>query len=831
MRVSPRSEPPQLESGTDPSQPACALAHGAVLRVVPVPALGRVTALDYLPPPSCVAIEPGTRVLIPVGSRRCMGVVSEILARSEAPGRLKEVVTVLEDAPVFDEPLFRLVRWMAEYYLAPLGEAIGTALPGPLRIETERLAELVAPGPDTAPPDGLAAEIVSALHNDGAIELTVLRQRFGAAAAAVVARMRRKGLVRLVERVRRETAPIRHAVSYEARNREDAPSLLARRPALQKLYAYLCAHPLRRASAAELRASFPSAAAKLRDLVAAGLVHTRQEEIYRSVLPPLSGPDHPVTLNAAQRTAVEAVERSRTTGFRTFLLHGVTGSGKTEVYLHAIAGARQRQRTALVLVPEISLTHQLVDRVRARFGEQVAVLHSQLSTGERWDEWRRIARGEAAIVIGARSAIFAPLRDVGVIVVDEEHDAAYKQADGVHYNGRDVAVMRAKLSDCPVLLGSATPSMESFHNARTGRYRLLELPERVASRPLPSVELVDLRHPERTVTPVLSPRTAAAIEANLTAAGQSLIFLNRRGFANFLQCRACGEPLMCPNCSVTLTWHRRWRALRCHYCGHTVPPPERCPECGEPALESWGTGTEQVETRLREAYPNARIARMDRDTTRRKGSQARLLSEWANGKLDILVGTQMIAKGHDIPGVTLVVVLLADLSLNFPDFRAAEQTFQLLAQVAGRAGRGERAGRVIVETLQPMHYSLQAAARHDFAAFATQELAARQELDYPPFARLLLLRFEGERQIAVDDLAAQVARRLRDLAASAFTVLGPAPAPLERLRGRYRRQILLRGRNGSALRRAAREIIAAFYGSARKHSIRLIVDVDPYNML
>jgi primosomal protein N' (replication factor Y) (superfamily II helicase) len=518
-------------------------------------------------------------------------------------------------------------------------------------------------------------------------------------------------------------------------------------------------------------------------------------------------------------------------GFQTFLLHGVTGSGKTEVYLHAVAGARKRQHTALVLVPEISLTHQLVDRTRARFGEQVAVLHSQLSTGERWDEWRRIARGEAAIVIGARSAIFAPLRDIGIIVVDEEHDGAYKQADGVHYNGRDVAVMRGKLSACPVLLGSATPSMESFHNARSGRYRLLELPERVASRPLPSVELVDLRDPQRTVTPVLSPRTAAALEANLATAGQSLILLNRRGFANFLQCRACGDPLMCPNCSVTLTWHRRWRALRCHYCGHTIAPPERCPECGEPALETWGAGTEQVEARLREAYPGARIARMDRDTTRRKGSQARLLSDWANGRLDILVGTQMIAKGHDIPGVTLVVVLLADRSLNFPDLRAAEQTFQLLAQVAGRAGRGERAGRVIVETLQPMHYSLQAAARHDFAAFAAQELAARRELDYPPFARLVLLRLEGERQEQVEELAAQAAVRLRELAARRFTVLGPAPAPLERLRGRHRRQILLRGRSGTALRRAARETLEALHDNVRKQSVRLIVDVDPYHML
>jgi len=790
-----------------------------------------LTALDYLPPAGHAAVAAGTRVLIPVGSRRCMGLVCASVAKSEAPGPLREAIAVLEEEPVLDARLLQLVRWMADYYLAPLGEAIATALPGALRIETERRAELADPQPEAEVPRGLATEVAALLRAEGSLPLSTLRQRLGPGAPSAVERMRRRGFVRLVERVRREAAPTRHISLYEALAREDTGDRLARRPALRALYDYLRGHPLRRADAAELRASFPNAAAKLRELVTAGLVRRRSEEIYRPVLPPVAGPDRPVTLTAAQQEAVSAVAGALETGFATFLLRGVTGSGKTEVYLHAIAAALTRHRGALVLVPEISLTHQLVDRVRARFGEQVAVLHSQLGPGERWDEWRRIARGEAAIVIGARSAVFAPLRQPGVIIVDEEHDAAYKQADGVHYQGRDVAVMRGKLSDCPVLLGSATPSMESFHNAQGGRYRLLELPERVTARPLPEVELVDLRDPKRTGTPVLSPPVTAALEANLITSGQSLILLNRRGFANFLQCRACGDPLMCPNCSVTLTWHRRWRALRCHYCGHTVPPPEQCPECGEPALEIWGTGTEQVEARLREAYPAARIARMDRDTTRRKGSQARLLADWARGRLDILVGTQMVAKGHDIPGVTLVAVLRADLSLNFPDFRAAEQTFQLLSQVAGRAGRGDRAGRVLVETLQPNHYSLQAAARHDFAAFATQELAARRELEYPPFSRLVLLRFEGERREEVDELAGQAATRLRRLAGRPFTVLGPAPAPLERLRQRHRRQILLRGRSGPALRRAAGEIVQAFHDNARRHAVRLIVDVDPYNML
>jgi primosomal protein N' (replication factor Y) len=516
-------------------------------------------------------------------------------------------------------------------------------------------------------------------------------------------------------------------------------------------------------------------------------------------------------------------------GFVPALLLGVTGSGKTEVYLRVVAEVLRRQRTALILVPEISLTHQLVDRVRARFGDDVAVLHSQLNDGERWDEWRRIARGEASIVIGARSAVFAPLRNLGVIIVDEEHDASYKQADGVHYGGRDVAVMRAKLVGCNLLLGSATPSMESFYNAQTGRYRLIELPKRVESRPLPEVEVLDLRGP--STPPPISKQLAAAIDANLAAGGQTLLFLNRRGFANFLQCRACGEPVMCPNCSVTLTAHRRWRALRCHYCDYTIPPPPQCKECGEPALHEWGVGTEQLETMLAEMFPAARIGRMDRDTTRRKGSLQSILAKWSARKLDVLIGTQMVTKGHDIPGVTLVGVVLADQSLSFPDFRAPERTFQLLAQVAGRAGRGDVPGRVLVQTLQPEHYSLRAARQHDFQGFAQRELASRRGLAYPPFSRLILLRIEGEQATEVERIATQAATALRELAGRDFGVLGPAPAPIERLRQRYRRQILLRGRSGSKLRHAAATVAEKLRDLARQRDVRLIIDVDPQHML
>jgi len=802
-----------------------------IARVVLVPAPGGLAPLDYRLPAGCESVASGTRVLVPLGTRRSMGVVIDVGAQASDAATLRDIIAVLDPEPVLDVSLLKLVHWMADYYLAALGEAFATALPGALRIDTERVVTLQAGATDAGRLPPLQQRIVSQLAG-GDCNAASLSRQLGAGTTAALRRLQQRGVVRVVERLRREAVPTRRVRVYESAVRvDDDDARLQRRPALQALYRYLRDHPLHRAPAHELRNSFANAHVKLRALSDAGLVRMREEETYRVVLPPVAAVDRPVTLTAAQETAVDAVVGAVDEGFVPWLLWGVTGSGKTEVYLRIVAALRARGRSALILVPEISLTHQLVERVRARFGDDVAVLHSQLGVGERWDEWRRIARGEARIAIGARSAAFAPLRDLGVIIVDEEHDPAYKQTDGVHYHGRDVAVMRAKLSGCPLILGSATPSMESFFNATQGRYRLLELPDRVEARPLPPVSLLDLRPSAGRRVDPLTAELAAALAANHAAGGQSLLFLNRRGFANFLQCRACGDPVMCPNCSVTLTFHHKWRALRCHYCDHTVPPPTHCASCGEPALETWGVGTEQLEALLRERLHGARVARMDRDTTRRKGSQEALLRAWSTGSLDVLIGTQMITKGHDVPGVTLVGVIHADASLNFPDFRAAERTFQLLTQVAGRAGRGERPGRVFVQTLQPRHYSLQAAAAHDFASFAAAELAARREVGYPPYARLILLRIEGPQLAHVERVAIEAAQALRTGAADKYHVLGPAPAPLERLRQRYRRQILLRGRSGAALRAAVAEVLPAVRTSARSGDVRLIVDVDPYSML
>ncbi|MGH7899001.1 MAG: replication restart helicase PriA, partial [Candidatus Binatia bacterium] len=524
-------------------------------------------------------------------------------------------------------------------------------------------------------------------------------------------------------------------------------------------------------------------------------------------------------------------------GFAAFLLHGVTGSGKTEVYLRAAAEVLAAGRGVLIVVPEIALTHDLVGQVCARFGGTVAVLHSGLSDSERFDEWRRLARREARVAVGVRSAVFAPVPHLGLLIVDEEHDGAYKQEDGLRYNARDLAVVRARNAGCPVVLGSATPSIESHYNAEIGRYRLLELRERIENRPLPLVEVIDLKS-ERAEgeAAIFAPRLRDALIANFASGGQTLLFLNRRGFAHYLQCTLCGHVIGCPNCSVTLTFHLGRRRLCCHHCDYQLRAPELCPECTSPRLRDFGIGTEQVEAVVRTLVPRARVARMDRDTTARKGSGAKLLADWRSGRIDVLIGTQMVTKGHDVPGVTLVGVVAPDQALNFPDFRAAERTFQMLTQVAGRAGRGDQRGAVLVQTYRPTHYAIRFAIEHDFLGFAAAELGFRQGLGYPPFARLAHLRFDGPDAARVERRARELTGRLRAENARRprlrqAAILGPAPAPLERLRNRFRWQVLVKGRDPKILQSLLRPVIADLVSEVRSSGVRAAVDVDPYGML
>ena len=536
-----------------------------------------------------------------------------------------------------------------------------------------------------------------------------------------------------------------------------------------------------------------------------------------------------VTLTDEQQVALDRfVAMAREARFQVAVLYGVTGSGKTQVYLRLADAVRRAGRRVLILVPEIALTPAMAALVRAAFGDQVAIQHSGLSAGERHDQWHRIRRGDVSVVVGTRSAVFAPIEDLGLVIVDEEHDTSYKQDESPRYHGRDVAIVRAQQAGALVVLGSATPSLETFQHASTGRYTLVTLTRRVLDRPLASVRVVDMREVFAAEGPdaVLSPALRAALAARLADGEQSVVLLNRRGYAAAYFCRACAASLECPHCSITLTVHRAARRAECHYCDYGRPLPPACPACGGEFLDYRGVGTERIEAEVQAAVPAARVARVDRDTTRRKGAIDAVLRRFGARELDVLVGTQMIAKGHDFPEVTLVGVVSADIGLGVADFRAAERTFQLLTQVVGRAGRGSRPGEAIIQTLYPRHYGVALAARQDYAAFFEAELGYRKAMHYPPMLSLVnLVVRASSAAIAMRD-AIQLARALR-LGRPPFEVLGPAAAPLPRLRGDYRVQVILKGTKRTAMRQAVERALAQYPALAR----RTTVDVDPLTML
>jgi len=545
------------------------------------------------------------------------------------------------------------------------------------------------------------------------------------------------------------------------------------------------------------------------------------------------GRDASRELTDEQRRAVDELFALADTGeFRVALLHGVTGSGKTELYLRLAERVCGSGRQVLLMVPEIALTPSVAALFRGAFGDRVAIQHSALSDGERHDQWHRIRRGEVDVVIGTRSAVFAPLDRLGLVIVDEEHDSSYKQEETPRYHGRDVAIVRASRERALVVLGSATPSMESYQNAAAGKYVRITLERRVLDRPLAAVRLVNMRTEYADEGPdiVISRDLAAAIEDRLARREQVLVLLNRRGYSTAVFCRQCGDTFECPNCSVSLTVHRAhggWRA-RCHYCNHSVTVPKACRKCAAPYLEHKGFGTERIEERLREQFPGARIGRVDRDSVRRKGMLTHLLSKFSSGELDVLVGTQMIAKGHDFPGVTLVGVISADVGLGLADFRASERTFQLLTQVAGRAGRGERTGEAIVQTLYPEHYSIQLACRQDYPAFFEREVVYRRGMRYPPFVALINGVVRGRSFEDAMQLAREIVRRLEPAtAAGTFAILGPAPAPLGRLRGEHRVQFFLKGTRRADMRIALMQVVAGMPEIRR----RLTIDVDPLSVL
>ncbi|MFO0849372.1 MAG: primosomal protein N' [Gemmataceae bacterium] len=554
-------------------------------------------------------------------------------------------------------------------------------------------------------------------------------------------------------------------------------------------------------------------------------------------LPPgADAPGSPLILNADQAAAWASVRAAVTAGgFHAFLLHGVTGSGKTEIYLRAIEEVVRQGKEAIVLVPEISLTPQTIERFRGR-GGSVAVLHSNLTDAERGGYWRRIAAGHAQVVVGARSAVFAPTRKLGLIVIDEEHETSFKQESTPRYHARDVAVMRARLADVPILLGSATPSLESWHNVERGAYTKLSLPKRVEDRPLPGVQVIDLRHEPKTngKPGAIGPTLDAAMRQALKAGGQVMLFLNRRGFSTHVHCPGCGHVAQCRHCDLALTFHRTKAALACHYCGWETPPILKCPQCGKSTIRYQGMGTEKLQAEIEAAFPGKVVQRMDSDTMSKPGSHQRVLDAFRDGLIHILLGTQMIAKGLDFPNVTLVGVVNADVGLHLPDFRAAERTFQLLAQVAGRTGRGDRGGRVMIQTFTPDHPCVELAAKHDFEGFARLELATRKQHDYPPYHRLARLIVRSEKEPAAGAFADQLAGAFREAVARharrgpAVRVLGPAECPVFKLNNFYRFHFQLQAENSGALHDVLREVLAV---AKPPHGVEFQVDVDPFSML
>lgn len=799
-----------------------------------------------LPPSLAAGVVPGMRVVVPLGPRRVTGYVlgfPGVAAVDEQ--RLRDVVDLLDAAPLLSPELLELAQRAARYYAQPPGEMLRAALPAGINVSGRRTVRLVpqapgfglqAAGPEESPPRARQRQgLLAVLGPEPRLCAEVLRQAGQGSRMQDLLELERQGLVELgfdlpQPRVRtRRVTQVRHrATSPETRHRlgrrqQEVLALLAERQQL---------------TLEELRGLVPVPLATLRGLAAHGLLELAEVEEPRDPFrrDPVV-PDHPPRLTPGQEAVLAPIGQAlQCGGFSPFLLHGETGSGKTEVYLEAIRQARALQRSALVLVPEISLTPQLAGRFRARFGDLgVAVLHSGLSEGERYDQWRRIRSGEVGIVVGARSAVFAPLQRLGVIVVDEEHDPSYHQDEAPRYDARNLALLRGQSCQAVVILGSATPSLESHRNALQGRYRRLELKGRPTGGGLPAVELVDLRAAlpaDRSGVP-WSPQLLQAMADTLAAKEQIILFLNRRGYAPVVVCKGCGEAVTCPSCSVALTFHKGAGLLRCHYCDHGRRPPEVCPACGGGPLLLLGLGTEKVEAAVRALFPAARVARLDRDTVSRRGIEA-LIRAVREGEVDVLIGTQMVAKGHDFPNVTLVGVILADLGLRIPDFRAAERTFQLLAQVAGRAGRRERPGRVIIQTYAPGHHALLAAKAHDFARFSDVELALRRELGFPPFTHLLAVHLDGPDVAATRAAAQQIGQSLEQalLAPGALpvTLLGPAPAPLEKLRGRHRWQLLLKAARREPLR-AFLPLLGRLAADAAGKGVRAAIDVDPISML
>jgi primosomal protein N' (replication factor Y) len=776
------------------------------------------TAFSYRVPEKWDVPARGIRVTVPFGPRRVIGIVTGPSAPSAEDRALKDITAIVDEEPLIAPPLLDLAQWVSDHYLAPPGECFRLALP-PAGVRASRarvrVAEPAAAGAGDDP-------VLDALAG-GPLTFAALTRRLGRDPSARIARLRTEGRVVVDQDL--EARGFRQVKVAVLADSSAAPKAKGQIDVLDRLRA-----ADGRAPVADLVRERPALRGALTALVKQGVVRLEDERAMRDPAVMPGGTSRALTLTGDQEAALAAILPGVGRGpYAAHLLSGVTGSGKTEVYFRAAEEALARGRGVLILTPEIALTPFLTRAAVARFGPTVALLHSDLSAGERHDQWWRIRERETRVVVGARSAVFAPVDDLGLIVVDEEHESSYKQDESPRYHARDVAVMRAMLEGIPVILGSATPSVESYANAGKGKYQLLTLPARIGAQGMARVEVVDRREMLKAGSdPILTPVLREALALRLDRREQALLLLNRRGYATSLLCRECGLQASCPNCSVLLTLHQRGRNVECHYCGHQAPTPTACGACKGEYLRLTGHGTEKVVDAVQAALPKARVARLDRDLAVRRGAVQKVLAAFESGETDILVGTQMIAKGHDFPRVTLVGVIDADVGLGLPDFRAAERTFQLLTQVAGRAGRADLPGEVILQSHHPNHYALQFACAQDYPSFFEREMEFRRTMGYPPVTALVNVVFRSRDADQAAQAAETLAGHVRVDAPGRFRVLGPAFAPLAKLRQEHRFQVLLKGDRAS-MREAVRRALVTELGAVRWPGVT--VDVDPLSVL
>lgn len=772
--------------------------------------------------------ELGRRATVPLGNRRTIGF---IIGSSKPPEgvNLRDIIDVIDDEPLFDEKRLEFFKWIADYYICPLGAVVKAAHPSGLgSMSVKRKVSLTEAGKE-ALNAGTAPEktVLRALSAGGGMTFEKLFEIAESNGFGRIYSLAQKGLVKIDYEVKRG-AKIRYETIYSAPRGSSGRDEISKMPAKRSIVKFI--EEGGRVSAADIRSIFGNASGHLKWLEKNGIVDAEKKEVVRDPFAAIRADAKPAPkLAPEQEKAFTEIKKALAPGkFSAFLLHGVTGSGKTEVYLRAIEEAGGNGGQALVMVPEISLTPQLVQRFRSRFGNAVTVMHSLLSEGERFDSWRRVRSGAAKIVIGARSSIFAPFSKLGLIVVDEEHERSYKQEDKQPcYNARDLALVLGRMAGCPVILGSATPSLETYHNAVTGKFRYLSMPMRIEGSTLPQVELV------KEKKTVFSRVLKNALVENFGNGGKAILFLNRRGFSTTLVCGGCGELLSCPNCSISLTYHKKGNSIKCHYCGIDEKFENACPKCGS-EFRRTGMGTQTVEDEARKILPEAAVARMDSDASGGKASLIELYGKLEKGKIDVLVGTQMVAKGHDLPGVTLVGVISADMSLGIPDFRSGEITFQTLTQVAGRAGRGRSPGRVFIQTANPTHPSIKYTVSQDAVAFLESELETRKITGWPPFSRVAALRFTGTEEESLRTAAERIHSLALDasgkLKSGRVEVVGHSECPIYRIKNRFRRHIIMRSQSASLLVSFSRALKEEAERTAPPKT-RVVADIDPMSFL